>query len=124
MARPYTAEERKQIKEEFLRAYEESMGLQYASARRAGVTVDTVNAWRKKDKKFDAAIKEIDENTADMVVGKLMENIMNGDRASLFFWLKCRRHWSETHKVEVEQKSEVDINAVIEDLKDMLKDED
>ncbi len=124
MARPYTAEERKQIKEDFLRAYEESMGLQYASARRAGVTVDTVNAWRKKDKKFDAAIKEIDENTADMVVGKLMENIMNGDRASLFFWLKCRRHWSETHKVEVEQKSEVDINAVIEDLKDMLKDED
>lgn len=124
MARPYTAEERKQIKEEFLRAYEESMGLQYVSARRAGVTVDTVNAWRKKDKKFDAAIKEIDENTADMVVGKLMENIMNGDRASLFFWLKCRRHWSETHKVEVEQKSEVDINAVIEDLKDMLKDED
>lgn len=123
MARPYKAEERKQIKEEFLRAYEESMGLQYSAARRAGVTVDTINAWRKKDKKFDAAIKEIDEHTADMVVGKLMQNIMDGDRASLFFWLKCRRHWSETHKVEVEQKGDIDINAVINDLKETLKDD-
>lgn len=123
MARPYKAEERKQIKEEFLKAYEESMGLQYSSARRAGVTVDTINAWRKKDKKFDEAIKEIDEHTADMVVGELMKKIMDGDRASIYFWLKCRRNWHETQRLEVEQKGDIDITAVIKDLKETLKDD-
>ena len=123
MARPYTKEERNQIKEEYLQAYEESMGLQYSSARRAGVTVDTINAWRKKDKKFDAAIKEIDEHTGDVVVGKLMEKIMEGDRASIYFWLKCRKNWHETSRLEIENKNDVDVREMLKELKKDLTNE-
>ena len=123
MARPYTAEERKALKKDYLQKYEESNGLTYATCQRVGISEETLSNWRQKDKKFDAAIKEIDNRVGDMVVGKLMESIMRGDRSSIYFWLKCRRHWSETHKVEVEQKGEIDINAVIQELKETLKED-
>lgn len=122
MARPYTAEERKMKKQEYLEAYEQSQGLQYLSAHKIGVTVDTINAWRKKDKKFDKEINDIDERVGDMVVGKLMEKILQGDRASIYFWLKCRKHWHETQKIEVEQTGNIDIQAELKKMKETLLD--
>lgn len=120
MARPYNEDERKKLKKTFLKHYEESLGLQYLSAKKAKVSVQTINTWRKNDPEFDEAIKDIDERVAENVVGILMQNVMAGDRASIFFWLKCKRHWSETHKVEVENKNAIDINAVINEMKDEL----
>lgn len=124
MARPYTAEERKALKQDFLQKYEESNGLTYATCQKVGISAETLSNWREKDKKFDKAIKEIDERVGDMVIGKLMESILRGDRSSIYFWLKCRKHWSETHKVEVEQKGEMDIKATLEEIKKTLEEDD
>lgn len=124
MARPLTAEERKLKKKEFLEAYEKSQGLQYLSAHKIGVSPQTIDNWRKKDKKFDQAIKDIDERVGDMVVGKLMEKILQGDRASIYFWLKCRKHWHETQKIEVEQTGSIDIQAELKKMKEILNEDD
>ena len=124
MARPFTKEERAALKKDYLEKYEQSRGLAYATCQKVGISAETLSNWREKDKAFDAAIKEIDERVGDMVIGKLMESIERGDRSSIYFWLKCRKHWSETHKVEVEQKGEVDINAVIQEMKETLADDD
>lgn len=121
MARPYKAEERKQIKEEFLKAYEESLGLQYGSARRANVTVDTINAWRKKDPEFDAAIKEIDSRRDELVVGELMNAIQNHNLSAIIFYCKTRLGFSEKKEVELSSKADIDVEAAIKEMKKDLE---
>lgn len=124
MARPYTKEERAALKKDFLQKYEESNGLAYATCQKVGISAETLSNWRQKDKKFDQAIKDIDERIGDMVVGKLMEKIMQGDRASIYFWLKCRKHWHETQKIEVEQTGNIDIQAELKKMKEILSEDD
>lgn len=123
MARPYTAEERKHIKEEYLKAYDESMGLQYASCRRVGVTVDTINAWKKKDKKFAEAIAEIDNHRDELVVGELMHAIQNHNLSAIIFYCKTRLGFVPSQKVEVETKGDIDVTEAIKELrKEMFTD--
>lgn len=124
MARPYTAEERKEKKKLFLEAFEESKGMTTTSCMRVGITKDTLIAWRKKDKKFDAAITAIQEKNKEWVEGRLMTLVENGNTAAIMFYLKCKGGYQEKQRIEVEQKSEIDINAVIQDLKDTLKDDE
>lgn len=121
MARPYKAEERKKIKEEFLKAYEDSMGLQYASCRRAGVTVDTINAWRKKDPEFDAAISEIDHHRDELVVGELMNAIQNHNLSAIIFYCKTRLGFSEKSQLELSSKGDIDVEAAIKEMKKDLE---
>lgn len=123
MARPYTAEERKQKKAEFLEAFEESKGMTTTSCMRVGLTKDTVIAWRKKDKKFDDAITAIQEKNKEWVEGKLMTLVERGNTAAIMFYLKCKCGYQEKQKIEVEQTGQIDIKAEIEALKEQLKDE-
>ena len=123
MARPYKAEERKQIKKAFLEAFEESKGMTTTSCMRVGITKDTLIAWRKKDKKFDAAITAIQEKNKEWVEGKLMTLVERGSTAAIMFYLKCKCGYQEKQKIEVEQTGQIDIKAEIEALKEQLKDE-
>lgn len=52
------------------------------------------------EKYFKPELAKAYDKTYAYVVGKLMQNIRKGDRASIFFWLKTRAHWTETHKHE------------------------
>lgn len=122
MARPYTAEERKEKKKLFLEAYEESKGMMTTSCMRVGLTKDTVIAWRKKDKKFDAAITAIQEKNKEWVEGKLMTLVENNNTAAIMFYLKCKGGYQEKQKIELEQKGEIDIHAELEKIKVNLKD--
>lgn len=123
MARPYTSEERKIKKAEFLEAFEESKGMTTTSCMRVGLTKDTVIAWRKKDKKFDEAITAIQEKNKEWVEGKLMTLVERGNTAAIMFYLKCKCGYQEKQKIEVEQTGQIDIKAEIEALKEQLKDE-
>jgi len=116
MARPFTETERIQKKKEFLNLYEKCNGLTYLTCHNVGISPETLSNWRQKDKDFDNAIKDIDERVGDIVVGKLMESIMRGDKASIFFWLKTQKGWRETQKIELET-NDIDINAAIDEIK-------
>lgn len=122
MARPYTAEERKEKKKLFLEAFEESKGMTTTSCMRVGLTKDTVIAWRKKDKKFDAAITAIQEKNKEWVEGKLMTLVENNNTAAIMFYLKCKCGYQEKQKIEVEQTGQIDIKAEIDKIKEQLRD--
>lgn len=118
-----TAEEKKKKKEQFLEAYEKSHGLEYLSADEVGIPRRTLTRWKDKDKEFAAKMKEIDDKVGNLVVGKLMEKILEGDRASIFFYLKCKQHWHESQKIVVENVNDVDITEAIKELRRDLKNE-
>lgn len=122
MGRPYTSEERKALKKDFLQKYEQSNGLTYATCHRCGISPETLSNWRQKDKQFDADIKEIDERVGDMVIGKLMESILRGDKSSIYFWLKTQRGWRETQHFEVEQTGDIDVKAAIAEIRKQMSD--
>ena len=123
MARPFTKEERAALKQDFLQKYEESNGLTYATCQKVGISPETLSNWRQKDKKFDAAVREVDDRVGDMVIGKLMESIMRGDKSSIYFWLKTQRGWRETQHIEVEQSGDIDIQAAIKEMRKELLDD-
>lgn len=120
MARPYTAKERKALKAEFLEAMEESMGMLTTSARRVGISKETVSNWREADPDFDTAIKEIYDRNKEYVEGQLMTAIKNGNVASMMFYLKCKGGYQEKQHLEIEQKGDIDIKAAVQEIKDQI----
>lgn len=124
MARYYKKEEREEKKKMFLEAYEESKGMTTTSCIRAGITRDTLLAWRKKDKDFDSKVIEIKDKWKEWVEGRLMTLIENGNTAAVMFFLKCKGGYQEKQKVEIEQTGEIDIKAAIENIKKTLKEDE
>lgn len=124
MARPYKAEEIKEKKAAFLEAFEESKGMTTTSCKRAGITRDTLLAWKKKDKKFAEKVDEIKETWKEWVEGRLMTLVENGNVAATMFFLKCKGGYQEKQRIEVEQLGGLDIEATIKEMKKELnKDE-
>ena len=73
--------------------------------------------------------KELDTSKAKalaQVAGKLYQNCMAGDRASIFFYLKTQGQWSETHKIEHSGNEEnpVYIKDITRTIIDPAKEED
>ena len=124
MARYYKKEEREEKKKLFLEAYEESKGMTTTSCMRAGITRDTLLAWRQKDKDFDSKVIEIKDKWKEWVEGRLMTLIENGNTAAVMFFLKCKGGYQEKQKVEIEQTGEIDIKAAIENIKKTLKEDE
>jgi len=124
MARYYKKEEREEKKKMFLEAYEESKGMTTTSCIRAGITRDTLLAWRQKDKDFDSKVIEIKDKWKEWVEGRLMTLIENGNTAAVMFFLKCKGGYQEKQKVEIEQTGEIDIKAAIENIKKTLKEDE
>lgn len=91
----YTEKERMEVKSAYLNALRKNGGLKTAACAAAGgVTWDTIVAWKGKDPEFAAAEKEAIERGSecfgDMVEGKLMQRISEGDTTAIIFALKTR----------------------------------
>lgn len=121
MARPYTKKEREEKKKLFLEALEESMGMITSSCERAGLTRDTVIAWRKSDPDFDERINVIKEKQREYVEGQLMSLIRQGTPSAIYFWLKCQAGWHETQRIEVENTNDIDVKAAIEEIRKSME---
>lgn len=119
-----TKKQREEKKKLFIEALEESRGMITTSCQRAGITKKTLCEWREKDSDFDERINRIKDEQKEWVQGKLMTLIENGSTTATIFFLKTQCGWRETQKLEVEQKGEVDINAVIQELKETLKEDE
>ena len=123
MARPYTDEERKKLKKKFLKVYKDNYALIYDACDRVGISKETLYNWMEADEEFKKKVEQIKERVGDLVEGKLMEKILDGNVASIVFWLKTQRHWKEESKVEVETVGDIDINAAIKEIREQLKDD-
>jgi hypothetical protein len=88
----------------FLEILEKNLGI-VAPACRANKNMarSTHYDWMKKYEGYAEKVEEINEMTLDFVEGKLMQNVSDGDPASIFFFLKCkgkRRGYVEKQEVE------------------------
>ena len=124
MARPFTAEERKQLKKAFLEAFEESKGMTTTSCIRIGISKETLCNWREKDKQFDEQVKAIQEKNKEWVEGKLMTLVENNNTAAIMFYLKCKGGYQEKQKIELEHKGEIDVKAELDRIREELKNSD
>ncbi len=78
----------------------------------AHIGLRSVNTLKKYYKEELNAGKE---ETYGFAVGQLMKLIMKGDRASIFFFLKCKGGWRETQNIKVEDvtpKLNITLNAI------------
>lgn len=123
MARPYTDEERKKLKKKFLKVYKENYALIYDACDRIGISKETLYNWMEADSDFADKVHRIKDRVGDIVEGKLMEKILEGNVSSIVFWLKTQRGWSETQKIEVDANNDIDINAAIKEIREQLKDD-
>lgn len=81
-------------------ALEEHLGNITKACEATGISRQTYYSWIKKDLDFAAEIEAARflDKALDEVEHKLMENILSGKEASIFFFLKCKgksRGWQE-----------------------------
>ncbi len=71
-------------------ALKDNKGFRTAAARQLGCATTTVTTYINRHKKLQALAHELREEMLDFAESKLLENISNGCRSSIFFFLKCQ----------------------------------
>ncbi len=81
-----------------------------------GITRQAIWAARKKDKKFDEAVKEALESVVEIVEDTLYAKALSGDTTAMIFFLKNRRpdKWNDrvTHLLETAKEQQFVITFV------------
>lgn len=103
-----TAADRKAAMDDFLIAYEKSLGVLKPACEMTGMCRKTIWEWRKKYPEFDEACHECEETAVDFVETKLYNLINNGAEASTIFYLKTKGR-----KRGYVEKQEIDMNAEV-----------
>lgn len=126
MGKPYTVKEKKAIKEEYLDVLEKNHGMVSITAKRVGITRDTILAWRKQDKRFNEACEEIQNRNKEMVESVLMKKILDEENlGAVCFYLKTKGGWSSRMQLEVDAKANIDVAAALAEIKnDLCKDDE
>ena len=77
-------------KKKVLQALEKLDGHISQACKGAGISRSIFYLWKDQDKEFADAVEEIVEASIDLVEGKLMEKIKDGDTTCIIFFLKTR----------------------------------
>lgn len=126
MPHSYTKAEREALKKEYLSVLEKNHGMITITAKRVGVTRDTILNWRKKDKAFDEACEEIQNRNKELVESVLMKKILDEENlGAVCFYLRTKGGWSNRMQLEIESKANIDVTAALQEIKkDLFKDEE
>lgn len=116
----YTKEETEQMKERFLDAFKTSNGLLLHTCQNVNVCKDQVYKWLDNDPEFKEAYEDIKKSSIEFVEGQLMTLIRQGNAAAIMFFLKCRAHWKESSKIEIDNPNSIDVQAALADIKEQL----
>ena len=108
----------KQKKKLLLSELEKSLGIVTSACKAANISRTTFYQYVKDDKDFADAVYEISEITLDYVESKILQNIKNGDKTSIIFYLKTKgKHRGYIEKQEYTVYQEVkNIDFVYEPL--------
>lgn len=110
----------KKIKlDDVLAVFKAKMGLVSPTCDEVGVSRTTFYAWRREDKEFDEACKEIEERCIDFAESELFKQIRDGSTTATIFYLKTKgkgRGYVERQEVDFGDKEvEFKIGGVNED---------
>ena len=117
---------KKTKKDAFLQAYTDSKGIISYACESVGISRPTYYRWRQEDEDFNEKCSSIEEYVIDLVEGKLLTNINEGDVTSIIFYLKTkgkRRGYVERVQTEdISDREPVKVEIVMPNRSD--EDED
>lgn len=77
-------------KKAFLKAFADSKAIISYACESVGISRPTYYRWRQEDENFNEECQSIEEYVIDLVEGKLLTNINEGDVTSIIFYLKTK----------------------------------
>ena len=96
-------------KEKFLDILEKNSGNVSVSCRKCNIGRRTFYNWKKLDKEFADACKDVEEGLLDFAESQLHELIKAKNPIAIFFYLKCKgKKRGFTEKQEVELSKPID----------------
>lgn len=117
-------------KEDFLEKCEELHGQIYATCEALGISYKRYYNWRQEDPEFDKAIDGLQVQTARWIEQHLFTHIQEGNDKATMFYLKTNKYAkkigyevSQTITADVNSNQQLDIDAVIDNMKDNLVEE-
>jgi len=78
------------VKEEFLRALRESLGVVYGACKRTNTPRSLYVKWLSEDREFAEEVGEISETALDYVESKALEEIRAGNPQLIKFYLQTK----------------------------------
>ena len=116
-----------ETKARVIEALGDCLGIVKFALKKVGVNRRTFYEWCHSDPAFKEEIDHIDEDTLDFAEAKLLQNIKNGDKTSIIFFLKTKgkkRGYVERTEFSVDGGKPLDTsgNISIADLKQEVPD--
>jgi len=107
----------KKLKNEFLVRYAANMATLYITLSELSIPTSAFYRWKKEDDDFRNRILDIDAEMLDMVEGKLMEKIEQGDLKCIMFYLRCKGgvKWNPTKHIQQMNYEPLRINIISPD---------
>ena len=84
----YSKKEKRKIKEDFIIALGETLGIKGKAAKQCGVDVRTIDHWRQDDPDFDQSCKLVEDVPLDFAESALFQQIAKGDTQAIKFYLE------------------------------------
>ena len=109
-------------KEEFIERLYANHGNAYKTYSELGVPYSQYRDWREEDPEFEKAVQDSRREARNYVECKLWEHIQGGDKEMIKFYLKTQCGYSETKVLEVNSTNTVDVNSIVNDIKNELTD--
>ena len=115
--------------EDFLVAYEKSLGVMKPACEVVGIHRKTIWTWRQKYPEFDERCRECEELAIDFVESRMFKSIDKGGKGSeslMIFYLKTkgkRRGYVEKQEIDMNAKvTGVVVNVTNQEAAQVLKD--
>tara|TARA_R110001606_G_scaffold85719_7_gene194314 strand:- start:1229 stop:1606 length:378 start_codon:yes stop_codon:yes gene_type:complete len=115
------------LKKKLLQALEKSLGVVTTACKSAGVSRDTHYRWMKEDDDYRAGVDDLGNVALDFAESKLHEQIMEGNVASVIFFLKCKgkvRGYVERQEIKLDKTTPDLSDLSTSQLIDLLDDND
>ena len=100
----YSKKEKRKIKEDFIIALGETLGIKGKAAKQCGVDVRTIDHWRQDDPDFDQSCKLVEDVPLDFAESALFQQIAKGDTKAITFYLENKgasRGYSKRQSIDV-----------------------
>ena len=105
-------------KNAMLQALQSSLGVVSTACNRVGISRQTHYEWLREDAKYASSVKDLENVALDFAESKLHELILEGNVASVIFFLKTKG------KVRgYVERSEIDLNPTKPDLSGLTTEE-
>lgn len=106
-------------KEEFLKAFEETIGIVTIACQKVGIHRSTYYDWLEKDPEFKKEVERIKTQQIDWVEDKLLQAIKNDNITAINFYLRCKH---PGYKPKTEFSFDTDtINKTLDKIKSILE---